>query len=154
MQLIHYQFDRHFDFMPVNFNHVVGSKVALYSTSEFWCNVRQKTLQKFLKISIKNSKCATSNKHIQDGRPGRYENRRGSKKKAERCQTQPERQALLSLAPEETQKRLKRTKPRVVSYPQRMSWKVRRRSTIRRWFARRLWKLYENQHVLSFSVHW
>ena len=46
------------------------------------CNVRQKTLQKFLKISIENSKCATSNKHIQDGRPGRYENRRGSKIKA------------------------------------------------------------------------
>ena len=59
-------------------------------------------------------------------------------KKAERCQTQPERQTLLSLTPEETQKRLKRTKPRVVSYHQRMSWKVRRRSTIRRWFARRL----------------
>ena len=46
----------------------------------FLCNVRQGTLQKFLKISIKNSKCALSNKHIQDGRPGRYENRRGSKK--------------------------------------------------------------------------
>ena len=46
------------------------------------CNVRQSALQKFLKISIKNSKCATSNKHIQDGRPGRYENRRGSKIKA------------------------------------------------------------------------
>ena len=48
----------------------------------------------------------------------------------------------------------KKNKPRVVSYPQRMSWKVRRRSTIRRWFARRLWKQYENQHVLLFSVHW
>ena len=45
------------------------------------CNVRQGTLQKFLKISIKNSKCAVSNKRIQDGRPGRYENRRGSKKR-------------------------------------------------------------------------
>ena len=43
------------------------------------CNVRQGTLQKVLKISIKNSKCAVSNRHIQDGRPGRYENRRGSK---------------------------------------------------------------------------
>ena len=54
------------------------------------CNVRQKTLQKFLKISIKNSKCAVSNKHIQDGRPGRYENRRGSKiKKKHHQKTQP-----------------------------------------------------------------
>ena len=53
------------------------------------CNVRQKTLQKFLKISIKNSKCATSNKHIQDGRPGRYENRRGSKIKAKHHQRMP-----------------------------------------------------------------
>ena len=47
----------------------------------FYCNVRHGTLQNFLKISIKNSKCAVSNKHIQDGRPGRYENRRGSKKR-------------------------------------------------------------------------
>ena len=31
--------------------------------------------------SGKNSKCAVSNKHIQDGRPGRYENRRRSKKR-------------------------------------------------------------------------
>ena len=53
------------------------------------CNVRQSALQKFLKISIKNSKCATSNKHIQDGRPGRYENRRGSKIKAKRPQKTP-----------------------------------------------------------------
>ena len=53
------------------------------------CNVRQSALQKFLKISIKNSKCATSNKHIQDGRPGRYENRRGSKKKAKHDQKDP-----------------------------------------------------------------
>ena len=75
-------------------------------------------------------------------------------KKGRTVPNQPERQTLLSLTPEETQKRLKRTKPRVGSYPQRMSWKVRRRSTIRRWFARKLWKLYENQHVLSFSVHW
>ena len=50
------------------------------------CNVKQGTLQKFLKISIKNSKCAVSNKHIQDGRPGRYENRRGSKIKAKEHQ--------------------------------------------------------------------
>ena len=53
------------------------------------CNVRQSALQKFLKISIKNSKCATSNKHIQDGRPGRYENRRGSKIKAKHHQKDP-----------------------------------------------------------------
>ena len=53
------------------------------------CNVRQSALQKFLKISIKNSKCATSNKHIQDGRPGRYKNRRGSKKKAKHHQKRP-----------------------------------------------------------------
>ena len=53
------------------------------------CNVRQSALQKFLKISIKNSKCATSNKHIQDGRPGRYENRRGSKIKAKHAQKDP-----------------------------------------------------------------
>ena len=53
------------------------------------CNARQGTLQKFLKISIKNSKCAVSNKHIQDGRPGRYENRRGSKIKAKQHQTPP-----------------------------------------------------------------
>ena len=32
------------------------------------------------KISMKNSKCAISNKHIQDDRPGRYENRRRTKK--------------------------------------------------------------------------
>ena len=48
---------------------------------------------------------------------GKYENQRGSEKKTERSQTQPERQTSLSLTPEETQKRLKRTKPRVVSYP-------------------------------------
>ena len=54
-----------------------------------FCNVRQKTLQKFLKISIKNSKCAVSNKHIQDGRPSRYENRRGSKIKAKHAQRMP-----------------------------------------------------------------
>ena len=53
------------------------------------CNVRQSALQKFLKISIKNSKCATSNKHIQDGRPGRYANRRGSKIKAKPHQKDP-----------------------------------------------------------------
>ena len=53
------------------------------------CNVRQSALQKFLKISIKNSKCAVSNKHIQDGRPGRYENRRGSKIKAKHAQKDP-----------------------------------------------------------------
>ena len=53
------------------------------------CNVRQGTLQKFLKISIKNSKYAISNKHIQDGRPGRYENRRGSKIKAKQHQKTP-----------------------------------------------------------------
>ena len=52
------------------------------TTARGGCNVRQLMLQKFLKISIKNSKCAVSNKHIQDGRPGRYENRRGSKIKA------------------------------------------------------------------------
>ena len=117
------------------------------------CNVRQSALLKFLKISIKNSKCAASNKHIQDGPTGRYENRRGSEKKTEESQIQPERQTMLSLTPEETQKRLKRTKPRVVSYPQRMSWKAQRRSRTRRWFARRFWKLHEDQHILSFSVH-
>ena len=52
------------------------------TTARGGCNVRQGTLQKILKISIKNSKCAVSNKHIQDGRPGRYANRRGSKTKA------------------------------------------------------------------------
>ena len=46
------------------------------------CNVRQGTLQKNSKISIKNSKCAVSNKHIQDDEPGRYENRKRSKIKA------------------------------------------------------------------------
>ena len=56
------------------------------TTARGGCNVRQSALQKFLKISIKNSKCATSNKHIQDGRPGRYENRRGSKIKAKHRQ--------------------------------------------------------------------
>ena len=58
-------------------------------TGQNSCNVRQSALQKFLKISIKNSKCATSNKHIQDGRPGRYKNRRGSKKKAKHAQKDP-----------------------------------------------------------------
>ena len=48
----------------------------------YQCNVRQGTLQKFVKISIKNSKCAVSNKHIQNGRPDEYENGRGSKIKA------------------------------------------------------------------------
>ena len=56
------------------------------TTARGGCNVRQSALQKFLKISIKNSKCAVSNKHIQDGRPGRYENRRGSKIKAKHHQ--------------------------------------------------------------------
>ena len=51
--------------------------------------VRQGTLQKFLRISIKNSKCAVSNKHIQDGRPGGYENRRVSKIKAKQHQKTP-----------------------------------------------------------------
>ena len=37
--------------------------------------------------------------------------------------------------------------------PRRMSWKARRRSRTRRWFARRFWKLHEDQHVLSFLVH-
>ena len=32
-----------------------------------------------MEISNKSSKCAVSNKHIQDGRPGRYENCRRSK---------------------------------------------------------------------------
>ena len=32
------------------------------------------------KISMKNSKCAISNKHIQDGRPVRYKNRRRTPK--------------------------------------------------------------------------
>ena len=64
-------------------------KVKYYNNCKCNCNVRQKTLQKFLKISIKNSKCATSNKHIQDGRLGRYENRRGSKIKAKHHQKIP-----------------------------------------------------------------
>ena len=75
-------------------------KRQLIFKSQFWttsskklcvlfCNVKQGMLQKFLKISIKNSKCATSNKHIQDGRPGRYENRRGSKIKAKHHQKTP-----------------------------------------------------------------
>ena len=54
-----------------------------------FCNVRQGTLQKFLKISIKNSKCAVSNKHIQDGWPGRYENRRGSQIRAKQHPEDP-----------------------------------------------------------------
>ena len=53
------------------------------------CNVRQSALQKFLKFSIKNSKCATSNKHIQDGRPGRYENSRGSEKRQNGARPSP-----------------------------------------------------------------
>ena len=61
---------------------------VFYYLIVLYCNVRQSALQKFLKISIKNSKCATSNKHIQDGRPGRYENRRGSKNKGK---TPPEK---------------------------------------------------------------
>ena len=61
----------------------------LKSESPDFCNVRQSALLKFLKISIKNSKCAVSNKHIQDGRPGRYENRRGSKIKAKHPQKTP-----------------------------------------------------------------
>ena len=59
-------------------------RLIIVFSAVFQCNVRQGTLQKFLKISIKNSKCAVSNKHIQDGRPGRYENRRGSRIKAKR----------------------------------------------------------------------
>ena len=39
------------------------------------------------------------------------------RKKTQRTKTQPERQTSLSLTPEEIQTRLKRTKPRVVSYP-------------------------------------
>ena len=53
-----------------------------FSNIKKFCKVRQGTLQKFLKIWIKNLKCAVSNKRIQDGRPGRYKNRRGSKIKA------------------------------------------------------------------------
>ena len=64
------------------------------------CNVRQGTLQKFLKIPIKNSKCAVSNKNIQDGRPGRYENRRGSKIKAKRPHPTQERECPTCHHPE------------------------------------------------------
>ena len=46
----------------------------LFVTSGSRCN----------KISVKNSKCAVSNKHIQDGRPGRYGNRRRSEKTQKR----------------------------------------------------------------------
>ena len=41
------------------------------------------------KISMKNSKCAVSNKHIQDGRPGRYEKRRRTKKRTNRPPRSP-----------------------------------------------------------------
>ena len=36
-----------------------------------WCNVQQKSLYQFLKISFKFKKCAISNKSIQNGRPSR-----------------------------------------------------------------------------------
>ena len=121
------------------------------TTARGGCNVRQSALLKFLKISIKNSKCAASNKHIQDGRPGRYKNRRGSEKRQNGARPSPRDRPRCPR--KKNQKRLKRTKPRVVSYPQRMSWKARRRSRTRRWFARRFWKLHEDQHVLSFSLH-
>ena len=71
-----------------------AARGLVVTTEYYWdllCNVRQETLQKFLKISIKNSKCAISNKHIQDGRPGRYENRRRSKIKAKQRQKTPPR---------------------------------------------------------------
>ena len=73
-------------------NQVVKSSLACrerQTTARGVCNVRQGTLQKFLNISIKNSKCAVSNKHFQYGRPGRYENRRGSKIKAKQHQKTP-----------------------------------------------------------------
>ena len=79
--------------MPTNcsFQKQYLKKMHLYinQKASFVCNVRQSALQKFLKISIKNSKCAVSNKHIQDGRPSRYENRGGSKMKAKRPPEDP-----------------------------------------------------------------
>ena len=50
-------------------------------TSSLVCWGQQTTAGEVLKNSIEILKCAVSNKHIQDGRPGRYENRRGSKKR-------------------------------------------------------------------------
>ena len=50
---------------------MAGDKYQL-STAKF-CNVRQKTLQKFVKLSFKMSNCAISkNAQNQDGRPDRY----------------------------------------------------------------------------------
>ena len=61
---------------------------------------------------MKNSKCAISNKHIQDGRPGRYENRRRTKKNV---QTDYPVDPDTLRRPEEAEKRVK---PSVVpSYP-------------------------------------
>ena len=66
----------------------------------------------------KNSmKCAIAKFLNQDGRPDRYWKLKRMMENSAKNQTQPEIQTSLSLTPEETQKRLKRTKPRVVSYP-------------------------------------
>ena len=62
------------------------------------------------KISMKNSKCVVSNKHIQDGRPGRYENRRRTKKYV---QTDHPVVPDTRRQPEEAEKR---AKPSVVPY--------------------------------------
>ena len=44
------------------------------------------------KVAMKISKCAVSSKHIQDGRPGRYENRRRTKQRTNRSpRSQPKR---------------------------------------------------------------
>ena len=58
---------------------------------------------------MKKSKCAVSNEHIQDGRPGRYENRRTKKKVQTDHPVVPDTRRN----PEEAEKRVK---PSVVPY--------------------------------------
>ena len=48
-----------------------GKKSADIRLSTLLCNVQQKSLYQFLKISFKFKKCAISNKSIQNGRPSR-----------------------------------------------------------------------------------
>ena len=59
------------------------------TTARGGCNVQQKSLYQFLKISFKFKKCAISNKSIQNGRPSRSPKK--DKKKSRKKPENPEK---------------------------------------------------------------
>ena len=98
-------------------------------------------------------KCAIAKFLNQDGRPDRYWKLKMMMKNSAKNPDPAQETDLVvpdtRRSPEEAEEI--KTTGCVIS--ERMSWKARRRSRTRRWFARRFWKLHEDQHVLSFSVH-